>query len=65
MKATQIRDKIFAISRSLHELSHSIAEIDEKIELDGLDFGYLESKVKGDIINVSNHIYNQLKHKQK
>ena len=56
---------MFAISRSLHEISHDIAEIDSNIELDGIDFGYLKSKIKGDVINVAKHIENQLKHKQR
>lgn len=60
MKATEIRDKIFAISKQLYSLSDDFAKA---IDFDGIDIRYLESKFK-DIENVTKHIKDQIKHRK-
>ncbi len=60
-KATDIRDNIFAIDKQLHALSNDVAQ---SIELDGIDFGYLESKMN-QLCNTAKHIKGQLKYLKK
>lgn len=64
MKATEIRDKIFAINKELHEISNQLAG-KSVIDWDGIDAGYLESKITGEVINISKHIQGQLKNIKK
>lgn len=60
-KATEIRDDIFNIDRTLHLLSNDLAS---PIDWDGIDPVYLKSKFTA-IENTVNHIKGQLKHRRK
>jgi hypothetical protein len=61
-KATEIRDKIFAASKILHEISNDLAK---PVEWDGIDITYLEKKVIGDVGYIAKDITAQLKYLKK
>ena len=61
MKATEIRNKMFTVSKLLYEISNDLAETNGTIEWDGIDTVYLNSKLKGEILNIVKHIEGQLK----
>jgi hypothetical protein len=60
IKATELRDNIFDIDRTLHALSEKIAK---DIDWDGIDPVYLKSKFTA-IENTVKHIKGQLKYKR-
>lgn len=62
MKATEIKNKIDAASRMLHEISNALVQ---DIEYDGMSAEYLASKVRCDLVNITKHIEGQIKHKAK